>query len=130
TIIANPPFMGSKYYTPKLKRLVAKHFKAAKENLYSCFILRNAAFANLDGFVGMITIPNWMFLSSFVELRRSLFDQQTIDSFIHIGRGVFGSDFGSCSFVFRHRSMRAYRGVFRRLFDKQGSVATIEELES
>ena len=35
-------------------------------------------------------------------LRKSLLEQQTIDTFIHNGRGVFGSDFGSCSFVIRN----------------------------
>ena len=56
-------------------------------------------FAKPNGFVGMITIPNWMFLSSFEECGRRCLTHQTIDSFIHNGRGVFGSDFGSCSFV-------------------------------
>src|SRR5262249_924455 len=63
------------------------------------------------------------------ELRRSLFDNQTIDSFVHNGRGIFGSDFGSCSFVLRNRSVSACRGTFRRLFDKQGSVSSNDELE-
>ena len=77
----------------------------------------------------MITIPNWMFLSSFEDVRRELFDHQTIDTFIHNGRGIFGSDFGSCSFVSAITACPAFRGVFRRLFEKQGSVASIEELE-
>ena len=60
----------------------------------------------------MITIPNWMFLSSFEEVRKRIFDHQTIDTFIHNGRGVFGSDFGSCSFVFRnHQRYRVPRHI-------------------
>ena len=77
----------------------------------------------------MITIPNWMFLSSFEDIRKSLFARQTIDTFIHNGRGVFGSDFGSCSFVYRNAVLPDFRGTFRRLFDKQGSVVSVEELE-
>src|SRR5262249_31944748 len=45
------------------------------------------------------------------------------------GRGVFGSDFGSCSFVIRNTPLPNYKGVYRRLFDKPGSVATNDELE-
>jgi type II restriction/modification system DNA methylase subunit YeeA len=128
TVVANPPYMGGKYFAGKLKDFVADSYKDAKADLYACFIQRNLAFAESNGFIGMITIPNWMFLSSFEVLRRSLLDNQTIDSFIHNGRGVFGSDFGTCSFILRNQSLPAYRGVFRRLFDKQGSVASIEEL--
>ena len=70
-----------------------------------------------------------MFLSSFEEIRKSLLNHQTIDTFVHNGRGVFGSDFGSCAFTFRNAAISEYRGSYRRLFDKQGSVATNEELQ-
>ena len=127
-VVANPPYMGGKYYSPLLKAFVYRQYSVAKGDLYGCFIQRNVASTNLNGFFGMITIPNWMFLSSFEELRTALFSQQTIDSFVHNGRGVFGSDFGSCSFVYRNAHLPTYRGTFRRLFDKQGSVASNEEL--
>jgi hypothetical protein len=128
-VVANPPYMGGKYFTERLKDFVGDHYKGAKADLYACFIQRNAVFAKSNGFVGMITIPNWMFLSSFEEVRKTLFNDQTIDTFVHNGRGVFGSDFGSCSFVLRNLNLPAYRGVFYRLFDKQGSVASNDELE-
>lgn len=128
-VVANPPYMGSKYYVGRLKQFVKGHYKGARGDLYACFIERNASLAKPNGFVGMITIPNWMFLSSFEDVRKTLFENQTFDTFIHNGRGVFGSDFGSCSFVFRNYNLPTYRGTFRRLFDKQGSVASNEELE-
>jgi hypothetical protein len=91
-VVANPPYMGSKYYSPTLKAFVNQTYKDAKADLYSCFIQRNAAAAKRNGFVGMITIPNWMFLSSFEDMRKSLLQRQTIDTLTHNGRGVFGSD--------------------------------------
>ncbi len=113
-VVANPPYMGSKYYNAPLKAFVNRHYKDAKADLYAGFIERNSAFAKPNGFVGMITIPNWMFLSSSQDLRCSFFAHQTIDTLIHNGRGVFGSDFGSCSFVFRNAELPAYRGQYRR----------------
>ena len=121
--------MGSKYYDAPLKAFINEQYKEGKADLYACFIQRNTVFAKPKGFVGMITIPNWMFLSSFEDVRTSLFDRQTIDTFIHNGRGVFGSDFGSCSFVLRNASLTDYQGTFRSLFKDQGSVANNEELE-
>jgi len=128
-VVANPPYMGVKYLESRLKEFVQAEYRQAKTDLYACFIQRNLDFARPNGLIGMITIPNWMFLSSFEELRKSLFEKQTIDSFIHNGRGVFGSDFGSCSFVLRNYNLPIYRGVYRKLFERQGSVAGIEELE-
>ena len=127
-VVANPPYMGAKYFTERLKDFIADNYQKGKADLYACFLLRNIVFARGNGFVGMITIPNWMFLSSFEGLRDILFERQTIDTFVHNGRGVFGSDFGSCAFVVRTCNLPEYKGIFRRLFDKQGSVATNEEL--
>jgi SAM-dependent methyltransferase len=127
-VVANPPYMGSKFYTPLLKQFVNLHFKEAKPDLYSCFMERSALATKCGAFVGMINIPNWMFLSSFADVRTALLDKSTVDTFIHNGRGVFGSDFGSCAFVFRTVHLPAYRGSYRKLFDKQGSVASNEEL--
>jgi hypothetical protein len=129
-VVANPPYMGSKYYTPTLKEFINREYQETKADLYACFMERNKVAATPTGFHGMINIPTWMFLSSFEELRKSLFEIHTIDTFLHNGRGVFGSDFGSCAFVIRKAHLSEYRGSFRRLFEKQGSVAGNEELES
>jgi len=127
-VVANPPYMGASYFNPNLKDYVKRHFAEGKDDLYGCFILRNAEFCKLNGSFAMITIPNWMFLVSFEKLRNKLFKGLTIDSLIHNGRGVFGSDFGSCSFVIKNACLSRYKGVFKRLFEKQGSVASNTEL--
>jgi hypothetical protein len=129
-VITNPPYMGGKYYTSRLKDFVTTEYADAKADLYACFIQRTLACTKRSGFVGLITIPNWMFLSSFEAVRRALFKHTTIDTFSHNGRGVFGSDFGSCAFTIRNDHLPNYRGSYRRLFSKQGSVASNEELEN
>jgi type II restriction/modification system DNA methylase subunit YeeA len=129
TVVANPPYMGSKFYSPTLKAFVNQEYKEMKGDLYACFMERNRRSTEAYGFHGMINIPNWMFLSSFEDMRKSIFRKQTFDSFVHNGRGVFGSDFGSCMFVLRKAQLPDYRGSYRRLFEKQGSVASNEVLE-
>ncbi|MGH8060233.1 MAG: BREX-1 system adenine-specific DNA-methyltransferase PglX, partial [Candidatus Entotheonellia bacterium] len=128
-VVANPPYMGTKFYAPNLKAFIRREYKRSQGDLYTCFMIRNLALARSGGLVGMITIPNWMFLSSFDELRDDMLGRGTIDTFIHNGRGVFGSDFGSCSFVVRNHCNDLFSGSYRRLFEKQGSVADNEELE-
>jgi len=128
-VVANPPYMGAKYYDGSLKRLVQSNYMIAKGDLYTCFLVRNTRFAKIGGSIGMITIPNWMFLSTFEELRDWLFAKGTIETFSHNGRGAFGSDFGSCAFTFRHHFNPDYIGRYKRLFQRQGSVASNAELD-
>jgi hypothetical protein len=128
-VVANPPYMGSKFYCAGLKKFVNSAYKAGKTDLYGAFTLRNIQLSKDSGIVGMITIPNWMFLSSFEQFRDAIFQYAPISSLVHNGRGVWGSDFGSCSYILRRSSPSGFRGRFLRLFDKQGSVASNEELE-
>ncbi|WP_257226151.1 BREX-1 system adenine-specific DNA-methyltransferase PglX [Acinetobacter sp. YH16038] len=61
-VIANPPYMGSKFYAPALKKFIESNYKVAKGDLYTCFMVRNEYLAKTGALIGMITIPNWMFL--------------------------------------------------------------------
>jgi hypothetical protein len=128
-VVANPPYMGSKSYCATLRDFVGDAYKTSKSDLYSAFTIRNIQFARKNGYIGMITIPNWMFLSSFEDFRQTIYEQTSIISLVHNGRGVWGSDFGSCSFVLRRTSIPEMAGRYMRLFEKQGSVASNEELE-
>jgi hypothetical protein len=128
-VVANPPYMGGKYFTGHLKTFVADNYKEGKADLYACFIQRNLVFAKARGLLGMITIPNWMFLSSFEGIRGEVLASHSIETFLHNGRGVFGSDFGSCAFTLRNRGDSQFRAVFRKLFERQGSVSNHEEIK-
>ena len=129
-VVANPPYMGRKYYNDRLQEYVDSQYKSAKGDLYGAFIIRNLQFADKDAWVSMITIPNWLFLSTYEALREQVVTVFSLQSLIHNGRGVWGADFGSCSFVIRARSALKYRGVYRRLFDKQGQVQSLDEIET
>lgn len=129
-VVANPPYMGNKFYSPELKKWIHENYENAKGDLYAAFIHKNLRLAKKDSHVGMITIPNWMFLSSFESTRKEILDTSYVDTFIHNGRGVWGADFGSCSFVLRKNPNNVVKGRFKRLFDKQGSVSSNEDLAS
>ncbi len=76
----------------------------------------------------MITIPNWMFISTFGDLREFTLGNVSISSLIYNGRGVWGPDFGSCAFTLNVGAASQSRGVFRRLFRKLGEVTPNDEL--
>ena len=77
----------------------------------------------------MINIPVWMFISSYEKLRKSILENNTYSSMLHLGRGIFGSDFGTTSFVIFKQHIDNYKGNYRRLFEKQGAVDSIDEKE-
>ncbi len=128
-VIANPPYMGAKFYDKSLKSFINKFYPDSKSDLYSVFIEKNFELAKVNSFISMITIPNWIFLSSFSSLREKIINNKTIDSFVHIGRGVWGSDFGSCAFIIRNSYISNNRAIYKRLFDVQGSVVSNEILK-
>ena len=128
-VVANPPYMGDGSFNDVVKAFVNQKYKAAKGDLYGAFIIRDLELCAENGSVAMLTIPNWMFLSSFEDVRKLILKNYFLESLVHNGRGVFGSDFGSCSFTIRNRRSVDELGIFKRLFDKQGSVASNEELE-
>ena len=128
-VVANPPYMGDGSFNNVVKEFVNKNYKSGKGDLYGAFIARNLQLCASNGSIAMLTIPNWMFLSSFEDLRKQVVQNYFFDSLIHNGRGVFGSDFGSCSFTIRKRMATGRLGTFKRLFEKQGSVVSNEELE-
>jgi Eco57I restriction-modification methylase len=128
--VANPPYMGAAAMNAKLKVFIESKWKEGKADTYSAYILRNLLLVIDGGRVAMITIPNWMFLKSFESLRNTLLRMTHISSLVHCGRGVWGSDFGSCAFVIQTARNLEKSGIFKRLFKRQGEVQTNEELEA
>lgn len=129
-VVANPPYMGSRSYHALMKEFVKMHFADASADLYGCFMQRNLSLVPNRGIVAMITIPNWMFLSTFEDLRIAILQDNSITTLLHNGRGVWGSDFGSCSFVIQRGSGAGRLGLFRRLFRVQGEVQSNSEIQS
>ncbi len=127
-VVANPPYMGTKFYNASLKKFVAGLYNAGQPDTYGCFIERNILLAGQGGFVAMITIPNWMFISSFEDLREFVLGRAPISSLIYNGRGVWGPDFGSCAFTLSCGAGPEKIGIFRRLLKKLGEVNSNEEL--
>lgn len=129
-VIANPPYMGSNKFNAQLKLMTSAEFKEGKADLYSCFLLRNLRLLLPKGLNAMITLPNWMFLGSWEDLRKKILASFFISSLIHNGRGLWGSDFGSCAFVIETSPKPDAIGFYKRLFAVQGEVNSPEELEN
>ena len=128
-VVTNPPYMGAGNMNGKLLDFVKKNYPDSKSDLSTVFMEKTLFMCNPTGYMAMINIPVWMFLSSFEKLREKLISETTFVSMVHPGRGIFGSDFGTTTFVIGRTYIESYVGQYRRLFDKQGEVETIEQRE-
>lgn len=127
--ITNPPYMGFNGMNQNLKDYLRENYPDTKGDLSTVFMERVFSITKKHGFIAMINIPSWMFLSTYEKLRTKLIKNKTIHSLIHLGRGIFGSDFGTVTFVLRNNKLPNYIGTYKQLIDKQGEVDSILEKE-
>lgn len=125
--ITNPPYMGNNGFGLKLSKFIKEKFPNTKSDMSMVFMEKCLFYCEERGFSSMINIPVWMTQSGCTNLRKQLIDTTTLVNMLHFGRGVFGSDFGSVGFVIRNKNIKNYRGLYRKLFLKQGAVDSIEQ---
>ena len=87
--VMNPPYMGNSNMNEVLSNYVKRNYEEGKTDLYSTFMLLAIDRLVECGKYGMINMHSWMFLSSFERLRRSLLDNNHIDSLLHLGTRTF-----------------------------------------
>ena len=128
-VITNPPYRAVADCTDKLNTYARDNYADSKNDLATICMEKTISMCNDNGYMAMINIPVWMFLSSYENLRNKLLSNNTLINMLHFGRGVFGSDFGTTAFVFRKNIIHDYLGAYRRLFEKQGAVDSLEVKE-
>ena len=128
-VCTNPPYMGSSGMNTTLSDYVKKNYPNTKSDLSTCFMEKCEKLCKDNGYYTMLNIPVWMFLSSYEKLRETILMNNSYSSMVHFGRGVFGSDFGTTAFVISKKHISDYVGVYRRLFEKQGAVDSVEQKE-
>lgn len=117
-LVMNPPYMGNGNMNAVLSKYVKDEYEKGKADLCTTFMLMQAEKTTKGGYYANIIPPSWMFLSTFEGLRRSIINGQTIQSLLHLSRGVFGADFGSVSCVIQNKKTDNARGIYFRLIER------------
>lgn len=128
-VVTNPPYMGSNNMGTVLSSFVKANYPDSKADLSTVFMELCQRICKQNGMYAMINIPVWMTQSSFFSLRRNLLSNSTFINMLHLGRGVFGSDFGTTAFVIRHGLEKSYNATYRRLFEGLTQVDSLEVKE-
>jgi len=133
-VIANPPYMGGKGMNGRLKAWVQDNYPDSKSDLCSMFIERNLELAVMKGFIAMITMQSWMFLSSFEKFRGSILSQGMILSMAHLGAHAFDSIGGevvsTTAFVTENAKHHEYKGSYLRLINGNCGADKESELKA
>lgn len=103
-VVANPPYMGGGGMNDSLSEWIKEQYQKGKSDLFSAFIQRNSVMCRQYGYVSMVTMESWMFLSSYKELRQEILRDSAIKSMVHmpyVGKGgtSMGINFGTAAFI-------------------------------
>ena len=129
-VITNPPYMGGKGFSPKLKKYVEKNYKDSKSDLGVVFIERCNEFTKKDCYSSMITMQSWMFLSSYETFRKNIIEKTEIISLNHLGTRAFseigGEVVSTVAWVSKKNSPKN-DGTYLRLVDYNNADLKEEE---
>lgn len=118
--VTNPPYMGGGKMDPPLKKYVQKNYPIAKADMFSVFIEKMIELTSDIGYIGMITMHSWMFLSNFEKLRKEI-QNHTIINMAHLGTRAFGDIGGevvqTTTFILQKAKREKYLGSYERLVD-------------
>ena len=117
-VVTNPPYMGASGMGAKLSKYVKDNYSDSKSDFFAVFIEKCRKLSGKNRYVAMITQPSFLFLSSYEKLRTKILNEDTILSMLHMGRGIFGIDFGSVAFCIRNRKVFSYVGRYYKLYER------------
>lgn len=119
--ITNPPYMGSSGFESVLSKFAKKQYPNSKNDLFAMFMERWTTPISSSGYLSMITMETWMFLSSYEKVRMNIINNAQIISLIHMpyegrGRTSLGINFGTTVFILKKQTpVLAYKGLYYNL---------------
>ncbi|MER2625204.1 MAG: BREX-1 system adenine-specific DNA-methyltransferase PglX, partial [Accumulibacter sp.] len=123
-VVANPPYIGSKYHTPFLKNFLKDHYSGYEKDLFSAFVVRCSAMGASNARIGMMSPNVWMYISSHEPLRELVLSTRMLLNLVELPLSGFkGATVQICSFVFRNAHVSNSKGGFIRLVEFTGGDA-------
>lgn len=137
-VVANPPYMGTRNMSTELGNWLGANQPSCKAGLDVAFISRARHLALHLGCVAMVTMQNWMFLSSYSTFRAELLNESRIRSLVHLGTRAFptvsGEVVATCAFSLENAKGAHERGSFLDVTTEEDTekkrLAALRSLES
>lgn len=116
----NPPYMPTSN-NDKLKEFAKSFYPDSKTDMFAMFM--EVPLVKQNGFLAMINMHSWMFLSSYEKLRQKIINTKDIVSMLHLGARAFedigGEVVQTASFVLRNAIKM--KGTYFRLVNINSS---------
>lgn len=128
-VVTNPPYMNINGMNSKLSEFIKKNYAETKSDLSTVFMEKAFSMCISQGYMSMINIPVWMFITSYTGLRKNIIQNKSIINLLHLGRGIFGSDFGTTAFIIHNTKVQHIQSKFYKLYLRQGEVNSVDEKE-
>ena len=123
-VVANPPYLGDKYFSSSLKIFAKEQYLDSRYNLYSMFMLRGLSMLKRNGYLGIITLHSWMSGSKYESLRQRLLQMAPVITMAHLGTGAFDTIDGQVvsvtAFILGSGMMTTGQGVYLNLTEEYG----------
>lgn len=116
-MITNPPYIEISKMEGAVKDYAIKEYPCSKTDMFAMFM--ETGFTKNNGFISMINMHSWMFLSTYEKLRNKVLTDSLIVNMIHLGAHGFDTIGGeivqTTSFVLRKSTINHYKSTFARL---------------
>lgn len=117
-VVANPPYLGSGHFNDYMSAWTREKYPDEKSDLCTCFIKRGFSLAKGKGYSSMVTMHAWMFLGSFIKLRRAILATKHVISMAHLGPRAFeqiGGEVVQVSATVFFNGSAGCKGIYIRL---------------
>ncbi len=99
-VITNPPYLGIRKQSTNLRNYCEAHYSLGRHDIATVFIQRCVELANSHTGAAFLVLPqNWLFISSYKELRVELLKKHSIKLIANLGEGGFDSASAAGAFV-------------------------------
>lgn len=131
-VATNPPYMSISNMDKILADYVKREYRDSKKDMYAVFIEKCSNLLHKDGYVALITQHTWMFINSYIKLRKKLYEDYHFLHMLHLGTRAFeeisGEVVQTATWVMRHKTERevvkevAQNTFFMKLTDYSGKA--------
>lgn len=88
-VFTNPPYMATRYMPNMLKEYISERYEKYKSDMFAVFIVRCSQMCETFGNIGLLTPYVWMFIQSYEELRKFVYDHMTFSSLVQLEYNAF-----------------------------------------
>jgi hypothetical protein len=88
-VCTNVPYLGRGKQVDSLKQFCEKYHQDAKADLATSFVERTLSACSADGTVALVTPQNWLFLTTYTEMRKRLLTSREWNLVVKLGPAAF-----------------------------------------